>query len=570
MRIELTEVLRFLDLILNQNVVEDQSKFLLTDLPNFLKSDYVYNQLFSVIYSNDYPVEYRLQSSILIKNNFINHYKNLNYICNDYKVEIRQSFLNFSFLLDNDAIADLVFKSFSKVVRFDYPRYWPDLLNNLLFILNENFNNDVQSLNSFNLLKLKRLFHLINYVVKELSTVKILTKASVMLDIINTLFNPILNVYKLTYDYLLHNLNIHLLLNNDLLDLLSINLNSFKILYKFSTYNFSRCDESEFIRTSAFVHLIIQHFPMLIQARLSLSADLSSVNYANDNVNKSLASLTSLLNGYSRLFKKLQLTQQKKFSQIDQIQSIIPILWSQIQSAGTSKQISNLPTSLYPNKLIINSILILKLCLADWIPNNYQLENKLAIINDDFAVEVTKFLLLNYIPLTIKDLELWNQDPEQFVNDDDLDQWEVDPRPCAENLIIGTLIKRRDVLSNLLIQFLNDAANLPPTTIDHIIYKESVYRIISKSCEYIRENIDFENVLSNTFIPEVQLDMIESKILRRRICSLLGKFAGENMEPQSYSKIYTIILHCLRPIQPINDVAVQITAAITLCDCVDT
>lgn len=465
-----------------------------------------------------------LAGMLIVKNHLISYWRNIRslQLSDGGRSSIRGRCLEY-FDSTDDKLSGLNALVLSKIARIDYPRYWPTLLDDVLARLSP----ELALSDAGHLRRMKRAIYALHLITKEITSIRIANRA--FPGLYTTLFAFVLGVYQLAYS----NLDTHP-------DWIYLVTYSFKILAALSLHNFSRSSGDELSNTVQFTQLQLTHLPQILQYKDSTQ----------------IPQLTKLVNAQTKYLKLLQQTNQSRFGGIKGIEGAIPVLYAQITSR---------PYEHTPPKYIIHILLILKLSLTDWVPHAPNKHNPNAVLSDVFAVEVADYLIRHYLPLTPADLAQWQTAPESWVHEDDLDQWEVDARPCAQNVILSTLIKRREALGAHLVRLLEDA-----TQSSDVLYKESVYRIIAKCAEYLHDQVGFEGWMDRALIPEVQLQGGDARILRRRIAVVLGRFAGESLTPAAYTKIYTIVLHCLRANDADNDVAVQVTAAITLAGVVDT
>ncbi|TIA90025.1 hypothetical protein E3P99_01752 [Wallemia hederae] len=465
-----------------------------------------------------------LSAMLIVKNNLITYWRNVKSLQLSEAGRNRIRIRCIEYLSStNDKTSELNAIVLSKIARIDYPRYWDSLLLDIVSSLSP----ELAVTDATHRLRLKRAVYALHLITKEITSIRIANKA--FPGLYSSLFTFILNVYQGAYS----NLN-----TDD--DWIYLATYAFKILAKLSLHNFNRSAGDELQNTVQFTQMVLAHLPNILQ-------------YKDNN---DIPQLTKLVNAITKYFKLLQQSNQGRFSAIGGIEGLIPIIYTQITNRAYEST---------PPKYIIHILLILKLSLADWVEHAPNKQNPNAVLTDEFALQVVDYLIRHYLPLTRADLEQWQNAPEEWVHQDNLDQWEIDPRPCAENVILGTLIKRRQVVGSYLINLLKDASQS-----DDIIYKEAVYRIIAKCAEYLQDDIGFEGWLDSALIPQVQMRGGDVRILRRRIAVVLSRFAGESLSPSAYTKIYTILLHCLRAGDEDNDTAVQVTAAITLAGVVDT
>lgn len=92
-----------------------------------------------------------------------------------------------------------------------------------------------------------------------------------------------------------------------------------------------------------------------------------------------------------------------------------------------------------------------------------------------------------------------------------------------------------------------------------MLLKDSVYSAMGLAASVYHQQIDFDSFLSNTLVREVQLDMPNCHILRRRIAIVIGQWAPVRLSQQNRPLVYQIFQHLLQPSEH-NDLVVRITA----------
>ncbi|TIA91173.1 hypothetical protein E3P81_02137 [Wallemia ichthyophaga] len=468
-----------------------------------------------------------LAAILLVKNNILPYWRNIRapQLSPGARHAIRARCLDF-FDSPDAKLTELNALILSKLARIDYPRFWPGLVDDIKARLSP----ELAVSEPGHLLRLSHALYALHRITKEIASIRIANRVFPLLYA--SLFPFALAVYQLAFSHLASHPN-----------WISLATYAYKVLASLSLHNWSRCSGDERSNTVQFTQLQLSLLPRLL-----------------DCTHSSRSPPLQLLNAHTRFLLRLQQSNQGRFRGIQGIEALIPILYSQIAHCTHPSS----PAA--PPKHLIHALLILKLSLADWVPHAPHKLNPHASLSDDFAIQVIDLVARRFLPLTPADLARWESDPETWVYEDDLDHWEVDLRPCAQNLVLAVLIKRRGAVGAHLTSLLHSAAES-----SDVIYKEGVYRIVAKCAEYLYDHVSFERWLDTTLIPEVQVDSVgHGRILRRRIAILVGRFAGENLTPSARTKVYTIILHCLRAQDAENDVAVQISAAIALAGIVDT
>lgn len=80
------------------------------------------------------------------------------------------------------------------------------------------------------------------------------------------------------------------------------------------------------------------------------------------------------------------------------------------------------PTSLYPERFVVQSLLLLKSTMGDWASASP------IDVSADFVRQFAELLVTRLLPLRTADLEKWSEDPEEWMNEEEADRWEYELR----------------------------------------------------------------------------------------------------------------------------------------------
>lgn len=94
-----------------------------------------------------------------------------------------------------------------------------------------------------------------------------------------------------------------------------------------------------------------------------------------------------------------------------------------------------------------------------------------------------------------------------------------------------------------------------------MLTKDSLYSAVGLAAASLEEQLDINNFLEMTMVPEVQIQKQEYKLLRRRIPLILGQWAPIKYGTMNKNAMFQIFLHLLNKDDPFNDLVVRITAA---------
>lgn len=79
-------------------------------------------------------------------------------------------------------------------------------------------------------------------------------------------------------------------------------------------------------------------------------------------------------------------------------------------------------TALYPTRLVVQALLLVKSLLGDW-DGRAPLDPP-----EGFVEQFTNLLVKQLLPLRQDDLEKWQDDPEEWMNEEEMERWEFDLR----------------------------------------------------------------------------------------------------------------------------------------------
>ncbi|GAA5866359.1 hypothetical protein JCM3774_006631 [Rhodotorula dairenensis] len=214
--------------------------------------------------------------------------------------------------------------------------------------------------------------------------------------------------------------------------------------------------------------------------------------------------------------------------------------------------------SLYPTRLVVQALLLIKVTLGDW-------DGTSALpVSPDFVQQFAEVLITRMLPLRQEDLQKWEQDPEEWMNEEEQDRWEYDLRPCAEYVLKALLSAHRELLGPNMAALLHQVST--PQSMDDLLLKEAVYTAIGRSPSDLEGYIDFNHWLESTLTAECAGTDSAYRVIRRRIAWLLGNWIGEDLGASSRNQIYALLVHLVGR-NPSTDQAIRLTAARSLARC---
>lgn len=108
--------------------------------------------------------------------------------------------------------------------------------------------------------------------------------------------------------------------------------------------------------------------------------------------------------------------------------------------------------------------------------------------NEFFTVErlsyISDKIITYYFLLTPQDLELWDEDPEQYAGDEGGESWKYDLRPCTESFFLTLFGQYRQDMTPDLLKFIQKAQSAPlhvGSDMKELFLKDAIYKAVGLS-----------------------------------------------------------------------------------------
>ena len=120
--------------------------------------------------------------------------------------------------------------------------------------------------------------------------------------------------------------------------------------------------------------------------------------------------------------------------------------------------------------------------------------------------EICSRLISNYLPLTGEDLQLWDEDPEEFACEECGDSWKYSWRPCCETVFLTLFHEYRETLSPLVVSLVRDNhAPVDPANLTAILKKDAIYNAVGLAAFDLYDDIDFDSWLTSSLSLELSV-----------------------------------------------------------------
>jgi len=185
--------------------------------------------------------------------------------------------------------------------------------------------------------------------------------------------------------------------------------------------------------------------------------------------------------------------------------------------------------------------------------------------------DLVKLLLMHYMRLSPRELRLWETDPEGFVDEILGELYQQRLGPCAEYLYIVVLRSTStrtlanqvvDLIRNTLLQ-LSQQQQFSQET---ILLKDSCYWALAAAYNSLCEVVDFESLLRDILLRELQVTHPAYKIIRRRVAHVIESWVmSAEHKPQLQNTIFQVCI----PLLGDSDLVVRFYAVVALRNLID-
>ncbi|PRP74811.1 importin-11-like [Planoprotostelium fungivorum] len=206
----------------------------------------------------------------------------------------------------------------------------------------------------------------------------------------------------------------------------------------------------------------------------------------------------------------------------------------------------------------------------EWANQSAVLEARILIQNffsQAFVCRLMEKLIVRLFPMTPKTLEEWENDPEDFFNEQEMESWQDKLKPCAECLFLSLLEVFREWVLPMVIQMVtnilkNNDSN--PRDIHQILMRDACYSALAQGSYWLYDNVDFESWFQNELRQELSVDVDMYKIIRARIATIIKRWVSK-VPGELRGTIYLSLINMLDE----KDLVVRLTAASALKSLID-
>ncbi|KAJ9658574.1 hypothetical protein H2198_003592 [Neophaeococcomyces mojaviensis] len=516
-----------------------------------------YYSLLQDVYS-DFSLDdgVRLQAIIQLKNGIDKHWRKTSThpVQKSEKEKIRSQAIEVGVREPKRHLALQNALMLAKIVRFDFPHDWPDVISVLIHHLRSTANDDAIPEYIFNVLNITL------QIIKELASGKLVRTKKSLQSVAPELLHVLGQLYIKLVQKWTTSVNEQAMLNSHL---------ALKTLRRLLVLGFEHPHREASVKE--LWDLVQQH------------CDHFYSIWTSPQIN---ALIPKHLMQICKLWLEMSTQHPASFVLLGSME-ILKRSWNVVNSNNAKEALSSgLDWSVYRNgdasdekspieKLALKALLLFRACVK-MVFNpihtfKYQYpedkeDRKLAVdqiksqvFTNEFVMQLMEILVTQHFVLRPADLRDWEEEPDEWERREEeiADAWEFSIRSCAEKLFLDLVINFKQLLVPRLLEVFQQYAKVE----NHdVLLKDSLYSAIAISAACIEDVFDFNSFMRNTLVPEVQMDQPNYNLLRRRTAILLGQWVPIKSEQLDRVAVYQIFAHLLSPMDKLNDHVVRVTA----------
>ncbi|QRV87915.1 importin beta N-terminal domain [Ceratobasidium sp. AG-Ba] len=546
-----------------------------------LKVQGAYDALHELAAQKNIPDDIRQLAISRVKNMVVQSWRSKAIFNDEHRERIKARVMLF---LDdeNNAIAYHNETIAGKIARQDFPKSWPNIITNLLEVISINAQkrlaNDTSDPKAT--LVTKRALQVLASILEEYSTKVIMATTAVMIELTGTLLTPLSALYGQFSGRYFSRLNPETVNDPDVGIDVEIAQLLFRGITRLMVYVWNRVKQinatqeqiiSEFFQSSVTQLEAVFNFRVQLVLALHSTRSFGTLDANGEQCLKLLKDhIQFVTDDYFRTMQKQALS---RFMNMPKCTELVRYNWDQVVKAMNSppELRTNEATAAYPSQFLCSAMLLFKESLSMWSPNRQTAEDS-DILPPTFVESAVNLLVQTFLPLSDTSLELWASDPEGFIEEEEKegDAWEIDPRPCAERVLITFASKYTDIVVPVIKGMYDVVIATPTTDLSTAKQKEALYAAIGRCAHRLKGVIDFDQWLSQVVVKEVSSTDPVNRVVKRRVAWVIARWYSDKDVPASGGAVWEVLRYLIQDQGEASDLVVRLSAAMALGECVDT
>jgi hypothetical protein len=433
----------------------------------------------------------------------------------------------------------------ARIARFDFPGEWPSLFDDIARSLEQLVfkTNDLVSTNN--------LLIILNQIIKAITAVRIGRARHAMQAKAPLITTVLMRLYIKFFQGWTQNLD---------LTLMELCYSCLKNLRRIIPEGFEQPHKNHDV--AEFINLSVDHLEGLVLEHDKYSSDL----------------LERYVKCYTKLYFNMVSGNPTSFILLPSSQKIISLLLLLLEQKAEHIYNSTEDNDFW-EVLALKGFMILKK-IVSYIYKKGAITLKLRNDKAEIETSINKITTETFTPQTIlhlcdiiinwylrlkpSDLESWQLESEEWVNEEYSSSWEYQIRPCAENFYQDLITYFPDILVPFIINKISNGL-LQNDSVENILTKDSILCTFQLSSTALGNHVNFDQLLNDIFIPEgLRNDLAENKILKRRMCLIISEWVGVQCSRESRISIYKLLIDFMQPENKNNDIVVKLATVQTL------
>ncbi|XP_026326182.1 importin-11 [Hyposmocoma kahamanoa] len=509
-----------------------------------------YSVLLNVLSNHSIDIKVRWLAVMCFKNGVDRYWRRNapNAITDDEKLKLRQGLLTTSIL--NEPVAQIATQQavlISKIARFDCPTNWPNLVPDL-----------VGALKAPQPLVQHRSLLIFHHVVKALASKRLTGDRRTFQELTNTVYSFILNLWHENTELFLRHIQ-EGAATEIITEHLEKALLCLRILRKLTVFGFKKVHESQ--DAVAFLNVVFDRAKTSLECRKLLKG---RGIYPLELCEKFIIHLTKVAIGVLC------------FHPFSYVPLIRPSLEFALYYCFTEQGMA-----LIYERFTIQCLNIVKgilQCVEYKLPKGMEQvkepltlqahQTKMEFLDQNTVCHMCRHLVTHYFLLSSDDLALWDAEPESFATDEAGESWKYSLRPCTEAVFIE-LFQFRNILAPELVRLLASVQQqkIDPEDLPAILRKDAIYNAVGLAAFDLYDDVDFDEWFTKVLSQELKIKDNNYRIIRRRVCQLIGQWCGVRASQSLRPAMYEALLEPLT--SSTEDAAVKLAAAEALRSTID-
>ncbi|KAG6833896.1 hypothetical protein H0H87_007907 [Tephrocybe sp. NHM501043] len=556
-----------------------------------------YDALYEIAAQRSFPLAIRQQAIIQFKNAALNHWKSRKTLNDEHRARIRVRCLTLLDEEDETVITNFPITNcneyvVAKVARQDFPSNWGNLINDIIATINTHLSTraaaaDADSQAKKDTLILRKCFKLLNVIVKEFASIKMLNGIKTMAKLVEYLYPAIFQMYsEVAANVSPSTVSPHTILLPRVHDDILLSHLAYKCLVKMTIWLWNRLDKVSAEEQETNKARILELFGVSatqVKDLTGLRTDLVVALIQNNTISDPQAQrfidiFTRHIQVFGKFFRRLQQLSTPRFVALPMCSDLILWYWSHVVLATgqAPNLVSDSNQAVYPVRFLVQGMVLFRDSLAQWTPTRRDGTLNENSLSQEFIKKAVELLVTRFMPLNPTDLENWVADPEEWVNveDKENDLWEYEIRPCSERVLVTIANQYPQYVIPLLEATFKQIAVQPPVpnqdiNLSVILQKEALYCALGRCAARLRDVIPFNEWLEHTLSIEVQDTSPKYPIIKRRIAWLIGKWVSDASVLPNNPKLWEVLVHLLKDRGPGTDYVVRLTTVVAIKECLD-